>query len=97
MKYNNFVFWWKADSDRYGKHFRKWWRFRRAYKEGVFDFYSSTFLVIGSFTLLYGLYRGSKKRGNHSYQEKVNAIKLEELNIEMEKLQLQIKIDELEQ
>ena len=85
MKYNNFIFWWKADSDKYGKHFRKWWRFRRAYKEGVLDFYSSTILIVGGLTIFYGILKG-RKGDKHSYQEKVNSIKIEELNIEIEKL-----------
>lgn len=67
VKYNNFVFWWKRDSDKYGSNFRRWWRFRRAYKEGVFDFYMSTLMLIGGFTLIYGLYRGNKKKGNFTY------------------------------
>jgi hypothetical protein len=62
VKYNNFVFWWKTDSDKYGSNFIKWWRFRRAYKEGVLDFYMRTVILIGGFTLLYGLYRGNKKK-----------------------------------
>lgn len=62
VKYNNFVFWWKTDSEKYGSNFVKWWRFRRAYKEGVLDFYMRTVFLIGGFTLLYGLYRGNKKK-----------------------------------
>lgn len=63
VKYNNFVFWWKADGSKY----RRWWRFRRAYKDGALDFYMSTTLIIGGFILLYGLYRGNKKRGKYTY------------------------------
>ncbi len=30
VKYNNFVFWWKIDEDKYGANFRRYWRFRKA-------------------------------------------------------------------
>lgn len=61
VKYNNFIFWWKVDSDKYGANFRKYWRMRRAYKDGALDFYMTTFLIIGGFTLFYGLFKGRGK------------------------------------
>ncbi len=88
MKYNNFVFWWKPNAEKYGNNFRKWWRFRRAYKDGVMDFYTNTFLIIGGCTLCIGLLKGRGKSGKLAYQEKVNEIKMKELDIEMEKLKL---------
>jgi hypothetical protein len=61
VKYNNFIFWWKTDSGRYGSKFRKYWRMKRAYKDGALDFYMSTFIIIGGFTLIYGIFKGRAK------------------------------------
>jgi len=88
VKYNNFVFWWKPDSDKYGDRFRKYWRMRRALKDGVLDFYMTTFLIIGGFTIIYGLFKGRGKSAKDVYQERVNEIKMKEIEIEMEKLKL---------
>ncbi len=67
MKYNNFIFWWKPDSDKYGANFRKYWRMRRAYKDGALDFYMTTFLIIGGFTMFYGMFKGRAKSGKIAY------------------------------
>jgi hypothetical protein len=88
VKYNNFVFWWKPDSEKYGANFRKYWRMRRALKDGVLDFYVTTFLIIGGFTIIYGLFKGRGKSAKEVYQERVNEIKMKEIEIEMEKLKL---------
>lgn len=97
VKYNNFVFWWKADSEKYGSSFRRYWRFNRAVKEGVFDFYLSTMMVICGLTMLYGLYRGNKKRGKFTHQEKVNELKLADLELEMERLKILMEMDEIDE
>lgn len=67
MKYNNFIFWWKPDSDKYGANFRKYWRMRRAYKDGALDFYMTTFLIIGGLTMFYGMFKGRAKSGKIAY------------------------------
>ncbi len=74
-----------------------WWRLRRAYKEGAIDFYMSTLLLIGGFTMLYGMYRGNKKKGKFVYQEKVNELKIKELELEMERLKILMEIDQIEE
>ena len=69
MKYNNFIFWWKVDSDKWGTNFKKYWRFRKAYNEGVFDFYLSTLLLVGGLTIVVGLIKGYRKGGKESHRE----------------------------
>lgn len=69
MKYNNFIFWWKADSDRWGSNFKKYWRFRKAYNEGVIDFYMSTILIIGGLTMTVGFLKGYRKGGKETHRE----------------------------
>ena len=91
------MFWWKRDSEKYGSNFRRWWRFSRAYKEGVLDFYMTSLLLIGGFTLIYGIYRGNKNGTKFDYQEKVNEIKLKELDLEMERVQILMEINEIEE
>ena len=93
VKYNNFVFWWKVDSDRYGSSFVRWWRWRRAYKEGVLDFYMKAMLGLAGFTLVYGFYRGYRKRGAHSYHERVNSLKLEELDLEIDTVKILMEME----
>lgn len=96
MKYNNFVFWWKTDSDRYGSSFLRWWRFRRAYKEGAVDFYMSTIMIVGGLTILIGLVKGYRKGGSTYYQEKVNEIKLKELDLEIERIKILMELNMVE-
>jgi len=57
----------------------------------------STLLIIGGFTLLYGMYRGNKKKGKFTHQEKVNELKLKDLELDMERLKILMEIDELEE
>lgn len=83
VKYNNFIFWWKVDSDKYGQSFRRYWRLRQAYNSGMLDFYTRLLIIIGGVTVVYGVYRGYKKRGNTSYRERVNELKLEELELDL--------------
>ena len=92
VKYNNFIFWWKKDSNGYGSGFKRYWRFKKAYNEGVLDFYMSTLLLVGGFTVIYGVYRGYKKKGNHSYYENINKLKMIELDLEMERIKLLMEI-----
>ena len=47
-----------------------------------------TIMVVGGCTLLYGLMKGRGKSGKEAYQERVNEIRLQELDIEMEMLKL---------
>lgn len=74
VKYRRLAFWWSADGDKFmGKsRFRRFWNFRKAYKEGVIDLYMTTILIVGGLTILIGAYRGRKKSKDMSYQEKVN-------------------------
>jgi len=57
----------------------------------------TSLLLIGGSTLLYGMYRGNKKGGKFYYQEKVNEIKLKELELEMERVQILMEINEIEE
>ena len=57
----------------------------------------STLLIIGGFTLLYGMYRGNKKKSKFTHQEKVNELKLKDLELEMKRLKILMEIDELEE
>lgn len=55
-------------------------------------------MVVGGITILYGAYKGSKKGSKKfTYQEQLNKLKMDELNIEMEKLKLLYELDELEE
>lgn len=67
VKYNNFIFWWKVDADKYGANFRKYWRMKRAFKDGALDFYMTTFLIIGGLTMIYGLFKGRGKSAKNVY------------------------------
>jgi len=90
VKYNNFVFWWRVDEAKWGTNFRRYWRFRKAQKEGVFDFYSRVVLLLGGATLLYGFFKGRKQ--DSAYLERVNSLRLKELDLEIEKLRYEIEL-----
>lgn len=55
----------------------------------------ATILLVGGSVLLFGLFRGRRKRGD-DYQEKLNQIRLEELALELERLQLELQMSLLE-
>jgi len=66
-------------------------------KQGVLDFYMTIILIVGGVTILYGVYRGRKKGSEKfRYQEQMNQLKLDELNLEREKVRLLYEIEELE-
>ncbi len=48
----------------------------------------TTFLVIGGFTLCYGLLKGRGRSSKEAYRERINDIKMKELEIEMDILKL---------
>jgi hypothetical protein len=52
----------------------------------------STLLLVGGVTVMYGVSRGYKKKGNHSYYENMNKLKLIELDLEMERIKLLMEI-----
>lgn len=85
------MFWWRNDQSRV----RKWWNFRRAYKEGMIDFYSTVVLIIGGSTILIGVMKGSKN--SEWYSEQKNMIKMKEIDLEMEKLKLEQELLEMEE
>eukprot|EP00347_Sterkiella_histriomuscorum_P024505 403330876 len=101
VKYKKIAFWWQPDQSKYfgNSKFRKFWNFRKAQKEGVLDFYMTTVLIVGGSVILFGVYRGYRKANNKKtgYKESVNQLKAEELAIEMERLQLLLEIDQLEE
>ena len=47
--------------------------------------------------MLYGIYRGNKKKGKFTHQEKVNELKLKDLELEMERLKILMEIDQIEE
>lgn len=79
VKYNNFFFWWKVEEGKYGTSFRRWWRFRTAYRDGVLDFYSTLILITCGFTMLYGIYKGNKKGKKYYQRERLNELTLQGL------------------
>jgi len=54
---------------------------RRALKDGVLDFYMTTFLIIGGLTIIYGLFKGRGRSAKEVHQERVNEIKMKEIEI----------------
>lgn len=97
VKYHDIAFWWRKDKDKMGYTVRRWWNFRRAYKSGILDLYSTFFLSVGVITILYGVHRGRKKnKGKTSYQEQLNSILIEELDLELERLKIMQEIDALD-
>ncbi|TNV79085.1 hypothetical protein FGO68_gene890 [Halteria grandinella] len=82
-KYNNFIFWWKVDSDRWGSSFTRYWRFRKAYNEGMFDL------------MFVGLIKGYRNGDMATHQEQFNALRLQELDIEVQMLRLRLEIEKL--
>ena len=53
-------------------------------------------LLVGGFTVIIGVYKGLRKSGANSYQEKVNSLKLADLDLEVDRLKLLIEIDEID-
>lgn len=49
----------------------------------MLDFYSRMIMIVGGVTILYGVYRGNKKSGGSRYQEKLNELKLADLDLEL--------------
>ncbi|CDW80404.1 UNKNOWN [Stylonychia lemnae] len=99
VKYKKISFWWQTDSNSWfaNSRLKKIWNFRRAQKQGVTDFYLRTIMLVGGFTILFGVWRGRKKgKKSQTHKEQSNQLKMEELALEMEKLKLLIELDRLE-
>jgi hypothetical protein len=90
------MFWWRTDSTKYGGSFLKYWRLKKALNEGLLDFYTRIVLIVGGTTILYGVYRGNKRSGGARFQEKVNELKLADLDLELQRIKLLIELDEIE-
>ena len=63
VKYKKMAFWWHSNNNSYFSSTRieKFWNLRKAQKQGVFDFYMRTIMIVGGFTILIGVWRGRKK------------------------------------
>lgn len=79
----------------YGKSFLRWWRFRQAYSSGAIDFYMKVVIFIGTLVALRGAYKGYKNRGNFTYYDHMNMLKMEEVHIEMEMVKVLMEMEKI--
>ena len=56
----------------------------------MISFYTKALMLLGGFTMLFGIYRGNRK--DWEYQERLNSVKLKQLDVEIEMMRLQLEL-----